>query len=371
MRKTTTSVKMGGGGNTSAFTLVELLVVIAIIGILIALLLPAVQAAREAARRMQCSNNFKQWGVSLHVYHDANRACPAQQSWIWQKREGESEPVNTYNWGPTFRLFPYMEQTARYEAIIQRRPNVWEGNAIPEMQGNVTTILCPSDGNASTPGHNGGGRSSVVACCGDGIDANQLRANEVSTVYNISTRGMFTAGSWKNLSAASDGTSNTIAASETVTNSTGNGFLDIKGGVYPVRPWSASTCNTDARSSTDRTQMAAGTNGSYRGNWFGEGRPINAAFNTVMPPNGPSCSNGSGDGGWAIVAASSNHTGGVNALRLDGSVDFVTDSVGTNLTGMDDRDDGNEPVAGPNSGRSPYGIWGAMGTPQGKETTTL
>ena len=347
--------------------------VIAIIGILIALLLPAVQAAREAARRMQCTNNFKQWGVALHVYHDANKSCPAQQSWIWAQLEGETTPVNTYNWGPTFRLFPMMEQQARYDAICQRRPYVWEGGAIPEMRGNVSTILCPSDGNALQPGLNGGGRSSIVSSCGDGIDANQMRRDEVGGGHwVIETRGMFTSGHWKNLSFASDGTSNTVAASETVTNpSTSNGELAIKGGVYPVRPWSASTCNTDARDPNDRNQLAQGSSGSWRGHWFGEGRPVNGAFNTVMPPNGPCCSNGAGDGVWAIVAASSNHTGGVNVLVLDGSVQFVSDTVQTNLTGMDDRTDGNEPVAGPSTGKSPYGIWGAMGTPQGKESVSI
>ena len=368
------NVKMGRGGNVRAFTLVELLVVIAIIGILIALLLPAVQAAREAARRMQCTNNFKQWGVALHVYHDANKACPASQSWVISTRTEDPQPANSSLWSATFKLFPGMEQAARYDAICQRSPDPWDGGSIPEMRGNISTLLCPSDGNSTQPGLNGGGRSSIMSCCGDGIDANQLSREQVGGGHwVIETRGMFTSRHWKSLGYATDGTSNTIVASESVTNpQTSEGFKGIKGGVYPVRPWSASTCNVDARDPNNPGQLAEPYSGwSWRGHWFGEGRPICGGFNTVMPPNGPSCSNGNWDDRWAIVAASSNHTGGVNTLRLDGSVDFVSETVQTNLTGMDNRTDGNEPVAGPTSGKSPYGIWGAMGTPQGGESVSL
>src|SRR4051812_25781930 len=69
----------------TAFTLVELLVVIAIIGILVALLLPSIQAAREAARRTQCINNLRQWGIAMHIYHGTKNRFPANVNWIWAR----------------------------------------------------------------------------------------------------------------------------------------------------------------------------------------------------------------------------------------------------------------------------------------------
>ena len=88
-----------------AFTLVELLVVIAIIGILISLLLPAVQAAREAARRMQCTNNLKQLGLACHTHADANRG----------KLPAGARDWNFLTW--VYFVLPYIEQTARYEQM--------------------------------------------------------------------------------------------------------------------------------------------------------------------------------------------------------------------------------------------------------------
>lgn len=166
-----------------------------------------------------------------------------------------------------------------------------------------------------------------------------------------------------------DGTSNTIAASETVNNPGVPDYTGIKGGLYPVRLTSAALCNVEARDPNDRNVIRQG-GWSFRGNWFGDGRPVNGQMGTVMPPNGVSCADG-GDGGWAMAAASSNHTGGVNGLRVDGSVDFISDTVQTNLTGQDGRTDGYEPIAGPLSGRSPYGIWGAMGSINGGESVSL
>src|SRR6476620_9177155 len=102
------------------FTLVELLVVIAIIGILVALLLPAVQAAREAARRTQCTNNLKQLGIAMQNHHSAKNRFPMNINWIW--------PKGTHNARRNFashllNLAPYMEETSLHGAINFCDPN--------------------------------------------------------------------------------------------------------------------------------------------------------------------------------------------------------------------------------------------------------
>ncbi len=117
-----------------AFTLVELLVVIAIIGILIALLLPAVQAAREAARRMQCSNNLKQIALAIHNYHTAIRAFPYAGGF----------PPQHNGWGWMTMILPYVEQAALYDKI-NFRDYVSCDDMKPIHQTAVPAYLCPSD----------------------------------------------------------------------------------------------------------------------------------------------------------------------------------------------------------------------------------
>ncbi len=127
------------------FTLVELLVVIAIIGILIALLLPAVQAAREAARRIQCSNHFKQAGVALHTYHDTHKCFPPG----WMHAENGCGPGRFEGFGWSAFTLPYLEQNDIYDNLIfdvsiarfKDEPN-GRRNA---GGATVSTYLCPSD----------------------------------------------------------------------------------------------------------------------------------------------------------------------------------------------------------------------------------
>jgi prepilin-type N-terminal cleavage/methylation domain-containing protein len=127
------------------FTLVELLVVIAIIGILIALLLPAVQAAREAARRMACSNNLKQIGLAIHNYEQANKCMPVS----WSYRPGYPADVGKRrSW--TVMILPYLEKSTIYTKIDMTQTMLVAPN-LPLIQENLEVVLCASDGNARKP----------------------------------------------------------------------------------------------------------------------------------------------------------------------------------------------------------------------------
>ena len=129
-----TPFRPGMSRRRSAFTLVELLVVIAIIGILVALLLPAVQAAREAARRMSCGNNMKQLGLALHNYHDVYRRLPPMAFY--------PKTVVGDDWSLHARLLPYLEQASLHNFIVWGVPYTQQG-AVAQMR--IPTFICPSE----------------------------------------------------------------------------------------------------------------------------------------------------------------------------------------------------------------------------------
>lgn len=213
------------------FTLVELLVVIAIIGILIALLLPAVQAAREAARRSQCSNNLKQIGLALQNYHDTFKTFPPGVIWgrgcMGANVGGDTgqdmcpgtspPPHHHHTW--VAMILPFLEQKPLYDTINFRAP-AW-GQAFVSRQ--LPVLRCPSDGNfRGETGPNGiaitnypgseGYHWHANPCCVGNWDPWNTVPDPITQTATI--HGIFTQTWTVSMDLIKDGTSNTIACAE-------------------------------------------------------------------------------------------------------------------------------------------------------------
>lgn len=345
----------------AGFTLIELLVVIAIIGVLVGLLLPAVQQARAAARRASCQSKLRQIGLALHNYNDANKRFPAG-----------SDQYEGLTWGgydngahvsAMFYIMPYLELTAMHDGIASYAKGgtnraIWNAPAL--SAGPVSSVLCPSALDLYDTPYSNASKCNYMFSRGDGMWHNQRPDSAEGANSKVDSRGVFTRSS-KQVKDITDGMSNTIAVSEDLAVEQGSLFLHggVRNGyIYNGGNARPSACLNAPVSGTNALQMDAGAvTGCWRGLILGDGRTANNGFTTTLPPNSRSCQYGNGNNSWGSFAPSSNHADGVNILMMDGATQFINDSINY----------GNPSLHQVTSGPSPYGVWGALGTPQGGE----
>jgi len=190
------------------FTLVELLVVIAIIGVLVALLLPAVQSAREAARRTQCANNLKQMGIGLHNYHDTFQKLP----FGWSDRGA----------GWTTMLLPYIEQQNLWSTLKFNESDNWDSANTDNQRACgtfINTFRCPSMGvvprhvdNQSIPGRVPTSYRGVASSTADSDDTST--SVKKRSLEMLDMEGLFFCCSHVRLAEITDGSSNTLMIGE-------------------------------------------------------------------------------------------------------------------------------------------------------------
>jgi prepilin-type processing-associated H-X9-DG protein len=402
-----------------------LLVVITIIGLLIALLLPAVQAAREAARRIQCRNNQKQLALACHNMHDTLGHFPSASF----QKELYVDQVKSIGWVLTYYnngyvvpgnntatpasagndsclnvgsqlsyvipLLPYIENTAAYEEYVGVLKNCYAKlpGTVENMpadyrnwfntQGTATNffcrvrpqyIVCPADGNIFVEsGH--WARINYRACIGDSWYRYNYR--------NTGNRGIFGIGIEFVCAIEDilDGTSNTILTSEGTVAPDSSSNLQSTNPKFNVAMLGTSATTTTALACKNKLvsrnefvasalSNAAVINIGWR---WGQGRPVMTHFSTVMQPNTLSCSRNAPTGGntddYNVTNAASYHPGGVVAAFADGSVRFISDTIdagdATAFSYQFNPNNTTRPTA------SLFGIWGALGTRSGEESALL
>jgi prepilin-type N-terminal cleavage/methylation domain-containing protein/prepilin-type processing-associated H-X9-DG protein len=283
-----------------AFTLVELLVVIAIIGVLVALLLPAVQAAREASRRASCTNNLKQIGLALQNYHSTFNVFPVARN-----------PYPLVH-SSLARLLPYCEQANAQNLVDFGKPLSDAAN-VQASQAVIGMFVCPSDG--------AGGRVPGMPDAGSNYVAN----NGTGTVgYGLiaSGDGVFTQSN-QGFRSLTDGSSNTVAFSESILGigvaSTGSVPNDPKREVLEVPGGNDTTPSA--------CESGSGTWSGKRGGKWIDGHYGNTLYNHYYPPNAKQWDCGNGSHNKGLSTARSFHPGGVNANYCDGSVSFIANTV--------------------------------------------
>jgi prepilin-type N-terminal cleavage/methylation domain-containing protein len=322
----------------AAFTLVELLVVIAIIGILVAMLLPAVQAAREAARRSSCSNNQKQLALAMHNYHDVYKMFPA-----FANRNGQNDYWRGYS--AFAQALPFLEQTTVYDQMAGNSNRFFmhwndNGTLAATRRTRIEAFLCPSDvgfpASGATGDNNGPG-------CNYGVNFGSTlqwddrnRQNGMFRGHNENIGPNNFVRVEINMAEVVDGTTNTLMLSEHLTGDINDGTL-MTGKSSEPRIGAAFSGADPFPTQAELDAFGAACQGTTThnsengGQWIAP-EPTQTALNTVAPPNWryPNCQTSSS--GYAsdrdgVYTARSRHPGGVLAALGDGSVRFISETI--------------------------------------------
>lgn len=287
-----------------AFTLVELLVVIAILGILVALLLPAVQAAREAARRTQCLNHLKQLGLALHHYHDTHKAFPFGQGGTGNKYSAVS------------LMLPFLEQSPLYDSIDFHQPYTAAVNDLARRT-ELAMLRCPSDLRNRMP--QTGGATNYMTNRGSGLI---WRDNSGPNALLPPPDGVMYWRSHVRLADLIDGTSHTSAFCERILGDGSNGIVSPAGDVF-THPGSPTTPDQAIQlcAAMDISNLANQSPLFMGAPWI-DGQH---AYLHASPPNSRSC--GFFSVSRAVMPPSSRHPGGVQMILCDGATRFVSNTV--------------------------------------------
>jgi prepilin-type processing-associated H-X9-DG protein len=289
--------------------------------------------------------------------------------------------------GTIVHLLPYIEQTAAYDAIWDRTgldplvdPNVGQQAPwnVPIIQNaRFDMVLCPSNGERSTKTvaqENGNAADQTIIHPNNIVfsfgDATWAWQGEGSDGHNVTSRSMFNGRQRRTFSTCSDGTSNTVAVSEIQTPQRETDGTDIRvnvikfDGIWDGTPHGLpgrcpSSFPVSLRTIPAGNVLQQGEN-TWRGILFTCGWNNANGFTTSTPPNTATCLYPS-DRAWGAAPPNSAHTGGVNVGFFDGSVRFVSNTVNC----------GNQNAHAVKSGESPFGVWGALGSPAGGESASL